>query len=100
MSSWRPNRPLQWWCAPRWRYAKVPPLASVASSLRAMSPLGWFDSRSSLTWPLGVQWLVRSLHSRLFTEPLGPGAEDFRTRCLHTHTDAQVHALLEQAGIA
>jgi len=65
------------------------------------SPFGWFDSPPSLNRLLGVQWLVRILHPRLFPEPLGPRVKDFHTRYYHrTPTDAQVRALLEQAGIA
>jgi len=64
-------------------------------------PFGWFDSPPSLNRLLGVQWLVRILHPRLFPEPLGPRVAEFHTRYYHrTPTDTQVRTLLEQAGVA
>ena len=64
-------------------------------------PFGWFDSPPSLNRLLGVQWLVRILHPRLFPEPLGPRVKAFHTLYYHrTPTDSQVRALLETAGIS
>jgi hypothetical protein len=63
-------------------------------------PFGWFDSPPSLNRLLGVQWLVRILHPRLFPEPLGPRVKAFHTLYYHrTPADAQVRALLEASGI-
>ncbi len=64
-------------------------------------PFGWFDSPPSLNRLLGVQWLVRVLHPKLFPEPLGPRVKAFHTLYYHrTPSDAQVRALLEAAGVS
>ena len=64
-------------------------------------PFGRFDSPPSLNRVLGVQWLVRILHPRLFPEPLGPRVKAFHTLYYHhTPTDAQVRSLLETSGEA
>ena len=64
-------------------------------------PFGWFDAPPSLNRLLGLQWLVRIFHPRLFPEPLGPVVKTFHARYYHRRpTDAQVRALLDSARIA
>jgi hypothetical protein len=67
----------------------------------SVTRFGWFDSPPSLNRLLGVQWLVRILHPRLSSEPLGPRVAEFRARYYHrSPTDAQLRTLLEQGGVA
>lgn len=85
--------------SPAWR--DVPAVRAGRIYVPPDVPFGWFDSPPSLNRLLGVQWLVRILHPRLFPEPLGPRVTDFHTRYYHrAPTDAQVRTLLEQAGVA
>jgi iron complex transport system substrate-binding protein len=83
---------------PAWR--DVPAVRAGRVFVPPDLPFGWFDSPPSLNRLLGVQWLVRILHPRLFPEPLGPRVKAFHTLYYHrTPTDAQVRALLETAGV-
>jgi hypothetical protein len=60
-----------------------------------------FAKRRSLSIPLGVQWLVRLLHPKLFPEPLGPRIAAFHRLYYHREpTETQVRALLETAGLS
>lgn len=62
-------------------------------------PFGWFDSPPSLNRLLGVQWLARILHPKLFPEPLAPRVKAFHALYYHREpTGAQVRTLLEAAG--
>jgi iron complex transport system substrate-binding protein len=64
-------------------------------------PFGWFDAPPSLNRLLGIQWLARILHPKLFPEPLGPLIKAFHRLYYHREpTDSQVRALLEIAGIS
>ncbi|HEY2815594.1 MAG TPA: substrate-binding domain-containing protein [Casimicrobiaceae bacterium] len=64
-------------------------------------PFGWFDAPPSLNRLLGVQWLVRVLHPKLFPEPLGPRIAAFHRLYYHRGpTETQVRALLETAGLS
>ena len=64
-------------------------------------PFGWFDAPPSLNRLLGVQWLVRLLHPKLFPEPLGPRIAAFHRLYYHREpTETQVRALLETAGLS
>ena len=79
-------------------HSQSPADAGWTTSVRRF---GWFDSPPSLNRLLGVKWLVRILHPRLFPEPLGPRVADFHARYYHrSPTDAQLRPLLEQAGVA
>jgi len=65
------------------------------------APFGRFGSPPSFNRRLGLKWLVRILHPRLFPQPLGPRVKDFHARYYHrTPTDARMRTLLEQAGLA
>ncbi|HYT96106.1 MAG TPA: hypothetical protein VEO36_02185 [Casimicrobiaceae bacterium] len=72
------------------------------SQLREIAePFGWFDVPPSLNRLLGVQWLARILHPKLFPEPLGPRIKAFHRLYYHREpTDSQVRALLEIAGVS
>jgi iron complex transport system substrate-binding protein len=64
-------------------------------------PFGWFDAPPSLNRLLGVQWLARILHPKVFPEPLGPRIKAFHRLYYHREpTDSQVRALLEIAGVS
>jgi iron complex transport system substrate-binding protein len=64
-------------------------------------PFGWFDAPPSINRLLGVEWLARVLHPKLFPEPLGPRIKAFHTLYYHREpTDTQVRALLDAAGVA
>jgi iron complex transport system substrate-binding protein len=63
-------------------------------------PFGWFDSPPGLNRLLGVQWLARILHPKLFPEPLGPIVKAFHALYYHREpTDDQLRALLDAAGV-
>lgn len=83
----------------------VAPLSGIAPALLmgrriARSPFRRVGRATALCRLLGVQWLVRILHPRLFSEPLGPGVKAFHTLYYHrAPTDAQVRTLLDTARI-
>ena len=64
-------------------------------------PFGWFDAPPSLNRLLGVRWLARLLHPRLFPEPLAAAVNTFHARHYHrTPSDEQLRALMEATGLA
>ena len=64
-------------------------------------PFGWLDSPPSINRLLGVDWLARVLHPKVFPEPLGPRIKAFHTLYYHREpTELQVRALLDAAGVA
>ena len=84
---------------PAWR--AVPAVRDRRIYVAPDVPFGWFDSPPSLNRLLGLQWLARILHPRLFPEPLGPRIRAFHALYYHRETsDAQIRALLEAAGLA
>jgi len=84
---------------PGWR--DVPAVRAGRIYVPPDLPFGWFDAPPSLNRLLGVQWLVRILHPRLFPEPLGPRVKAFHTLYYHrSPSDAQVRALLDAADVA
>lgn len=84
---------------PQWR--DVPAVRDGRVYVPPGVPFGWFDSPPSLNRLLGVEWLARVLHPKLFPEPLGPRVKAFHALYYHREpTDAQVRALLETAGVA
>ena len=63
-------------------------------------PFGWFDAPPSLNRLLGVQWLARLLHPKLFPEPLAPVLKARHTRYYRrTPSGAELRALMEAAGL-
>ena len=84
---------------PEWQ--AVPAVKNGRIYVAPELPFGWIDAPPALNRLLGLEWLVRILHPKVFTEPLGPRIKQFHTRFYHrTPTDAQVEALLRTAGIA
>jgi iron complex transport system substrate-binding protein len=84
---------------PAWR--DVPAVRAGRIYVPPDLPFGWFHAPPSLNRLLGVQWLVRILHPRLFLEPPGPRVRAFHTLYYHrTPSDAQVRALLDLAGVS
>lgn len=78
----------------------VPAVRSNRIYVAPELPFGWVDAPPALNRMLGVEWLVRVLHPAAFPEPLGPRIVDFHRKFYHrTPTDAQVAALLRDAGL-
>jgi iron complex transport system substrate-binding protein len=84
---------------PEWQ--AVPAVKNGRIYVAPELPFGWIDAPPALNRLLGLEWLVRILHPKVFAEPLGPRIKEFHTRFYHrTPTDAQVESLLRAAGIA
>ncbi len=84
---------------PEWQ--AVPAVKNGRIYVAPELPFGWIDAPPALNRLLGLEWLVRILHPKVFTEPLGPRIKEFHTRFYHrTPTDAQVESLLRAAAIA
>ena len=83
---------------PGWR--NIPAVRNDRVYVPPDVPFGWFDAPPSLNRLLGVQWLARLLHPKLFPKPLTLAVKALHTRYYHrTPSDAQLRASMEATGL-